>query len=412
MAGTRARGVAAQDAPAAIRGITATQLARHRYDITLSWPLAFTVRWPDQRTLTAQAPDWHKANNALRAWARRYGCTVTEKNRLMVTPVALVDTVTIPDENTAMRVVGGDGARQYRKARERIDRLACECDVSREIAAPVAKTLDRESDTDFTLAIRAARFFATHDASGMTPRQVPLSGFSAKWLDQTHAKRREAICALCGKDSLDLSDRPVELRMRWLDPAHAGEPEMVVTSPWKPSGERDVRYVIIVENKDTYQGMPAISNGLCVWGAGKAIQASLTLLPWLGAEATSPDGANRRVPVVYWGDMDADGLEILDAVRQAGVRCRSLFMDGEAYARYSWFGTNLTPEGTPIAARDPKATPMLDPHERELYQIVCGKTGRHTYLRVEQERIPLADAADALRSLGWPVIIDGNKETS
>lgn len=409
MAGSRARGVDAAKAPEAIRSIVTTYLARHRYDAVPSWPLMFAVRWPDQRTLTTQAPDWHRANNALREWARRCGCATTEKNRLMVTPVALIDTVGVTDEATALHVVGEQAARRYRKARERIDRLVGELDVSRETASVVANMLDRESDTDFTLAIQAARFFATHDVSGMTPRQVPLAGFSAKWLDQTHAKRRGAICTLCGKDSLGLSERPVELRMRWLDPADADKPEMMVTTPWQPGSERDICYVIIVENKDTYLGMPAIRDGLCVWGAGRAIEASISLLPWLGTSGER----GRETHVVYWGDMDADGLEILDAVRQAGVRCRSLFMDAEAYRSYSWFGTNLKPEGTPIATREPKATPMLYPSERELYQMVCGAdpSSRPDHLRVEQERIPLADAVNALRSLGWPIINHQHQET-
>lgn len=413
MAGSRARGVDAEKAPEAIRDIVATYLARHRYDAAPAWPLTFTVRWPDQRTLTSQAPDWHKTNNTLRDWAQRQGCLTTQKHRLMVTPVALIDTVTIADEATALRVVGGQGARQYRKARTRIDLLTRELGVSRETSSAVAKMLDRESDTDVALLIRAARFFAAHDAAGMTPRQVPLAGFSAKWLDQSHVKRRNAICMLCGKDSLDFSERPAELRMRWLDPAYTDEPEMVITKAWKPTRERTVRFVIIVENKDTYQGMPPVRDGLCVWGCGRAIEASISLLPWLGAACEDNCEDDCGVRVVYWGDMDADGLEILDAVRQAGVRCRSLFMDIEAYGRYSWFGTNLKPEGTPIATRDPKATPTLNPGERELYRMVCGagSSGRPEYLRVEQERIPLVDAVDALRSLGWPVINHQHKET-
>ena len=333
MAGSRARGVDAAKAPEAIRSIVTTYLARHRYDAVPSWPLMFAVRWPDQRTLTTQAPDWHRANNALREWARRCGCATTEKNRLMVTPVALIDTVGVTDEATALRVVGEQAARRYRKARERIDRLVGELDVSRETASVVANMLDRESDTDFTLAIQAARFFATHDVSGMTPRQVPLAGFSAKWLDQTHAKRRGAICTLCGKDSLGLSERPVELRMRWLDPADADKPEMMVTTPWQPGGERDICYVIIVENKDTYLGMPAIRDGLCVWGAGRAIEASISLLPWLGTSGER----GCETHVVYWGDVDADGCYSAQVLRggawKSSMPCGK---PGYAAGRCSW----------------------------------------------------------------------------
>ncbi len=419
MTGIRARGVNARTAPMEICDAVTRYLQRRRYDAEPRWPLVFSVRWPDQRTLTAQAPDWHRANNALREWSQRQGCPVTNKHRLMVTPVELIDTVTVADEQTALRIADRASARHYRKARQRINLLADECSIPRDTAASVAKMLDSESDVDVTLVIRAAQFFGAHDATGLTPRQVPLAGFSAKWLDQTH--RRNVICTLCGKDSLGLSDRPPELRMRWLDPAYSDEPEMMITRPWRPGGERDIRYVIIVENKDTYQSMPDIAHGLCVWGAGKAILASIALLlPWL-TTARPDDGDDSSPQVVYWGDMDADGLEILDAVRHTGVRCKSLFMDLEAYQRYSWFGTNLTSTSTPLTSREPKATPTLDFGERELYLLTCGEavgqsdesglSDSPTHLRVEQERIPLIDAADALRSLGWPIAANNDKET-
>ena len=167
--------------------------------------------------------------------------------------------------------------------------------------------------------------------------------------------------------------------------------------------------------------MPDIAHGLCVWGAGKAILASIALLlPWL-TTARPDDGDDSSPQVVYWGDMDADGLEILDAVRHTGVRCKSLFMDLEAYQSYSWFGTNLTSTSTPLTSREPKATPTLDFGERELYLLTCGEavgqsgesglSDGPTHLRVEQERIPLIDAADALRSLGWPITANNDKET-
>jgi hypothetical protein len=45
--------------------------------------------------------------------------------------------------------------------------------------------------------------------------------------------------------------------------------------------------------------------------------------------------------VVYWGDMDADGLEILDGFRAAGVPAVSILMDAAAYEAWEHFGTNV-----------------------------------------------------------------------
>jgi len=42
--------------------------------------------------------------------------------------------------------------------------------------------------------------------------------------------------------------------------------------------------------------------------------------------------------VLYWGDMDADGLEILDGFRSAGVPVRSIFMDTAFFDRWERCG--------------------------------------------------------------------------
>lgn len=48
------------------------------------------------------------------------------------------------------------------------------------------------------------------------------------------------------------------------------------------------------------------------------------IVPWIrDAEA-----------VIYWGDMGADGLDILDGLRAAGIPVRSIFMDRAAYQRW------------------------------------------------------------------------------
>ena len=105
--------------------------------------------------------------------------------------------------------------------------------------------------------------------------------------------------------------------------------------------------------------------------------------------------------VVYWGDMDADGLEILSMLRERGLDCDSMFMDCAAYERYRRYGTNLSERGRRLALRDPKPAPGLRPAERELYVRLC-EDAAMPFRRVEQERITLADAAEALRGLGVP----------
>ena len=46
--------------------------------------------------------------------------------------------------------------------------------------------------------------------------------------------------------------------------------------------------------------MPPIAQGICIWGSGRAVSDAVPAVPAL-----------RDMRIVYWGDMDADGLEIL-----------------------------------------------------------------------------------------------------
>ena len=144
---------------------------------------------------------------------------------------------------------------------------------------------------------------------------------------------------------------------------------------------------IIVENKDTYQAIPTTEHAICIFGSGHAATRIKTLLPWL---TTTPN-------IIYWGDMDADGLEILSELRETGITCDSILMDTNAYKTYEPYGTKLDTKNKPLKTRTPKPTPKLTSNERNLYEQLC--TGKNTtYLRIEQERIPINDAIAILHT--------------
>jgi hypothetical protein len=49
--------------------------------------------------------------------------------------------------------------------------------------------------------------------------------------------------------------------------------------------------------------------------------------------------------------MDADGLEILDGFRAAGVPAMPILMDPDAYESWERFGTSLDQYGKPLGPR-------------------------------------------------------------
>lgn len=180
--------------PADIAGAITRRVERRLYCTQENWPHAFPVRLGSQRALEADLITTFDADNAMRAWAERHGCRIETVTRRVGTPVDLVARVVVPDEATALHAAG----REVRARRElvvaRMRMVCARFGVDGTQAMAVVKMLSGESDVDFELFVRAAQWFATHRdlIAGMTAREVPLPGFSAKWLKASRSRRRRA----------------------------------------------------------------------------------------------------------------------------------------------------------------------------------------------------------------------------
>lgn len=378
--------------PDELRAWVAGIVEREMFAVDDPWPRTKAVHWPKESELLADVNAVHDANNALKDFAARHGCGVTCTARRVGARVMLVDHVTVPDERVALAIAGHRLRRERDRTLARAALLEETCGVTPEVAMPAVRRLRDETDVDFALFTAAAAWFGAHrgDIAAMTAREVPLEGFSAKWLGGARSQRRSAICTVLGVDALPLRERPEELRYRHLDPAAAGDPDRIAVTP-QHEPERPVRRAIIVENKDTYQAMPAFVGAVCVFGSGFAATRVARLLPFLA-----------DCDVVYWGDVDAAGFEILSAVRASGIDCTSILMDRATYMRFMRFGTRLDARSHMIGAHEPLArTAMrLDDDEYALYRTLCA-AGESQVPRIEQERIPIAHAVAALRAIGW-----------
>lgn len=252
--------------------------------------------------------------------------------------------------------------------------------------AGLLQTTAGYSDIDFTLLCTTARWFRDnhHAAVGLTPRQVPVPGVHAKWLNTHHRQ----VAVLAGIESLQLQrNHPPRIHFTYLDPDHLagggrrhdmhalGDTTALAYTPTQ---------VLISENKDTAVGFPPLSGAIAVEGNGTEGPTRMSVVDWV-----------RQCPdVIYWGDLDAAGFAIINAYRAAGLDVRTILMDLDAYRRYAQFGTTRHPNGALIE------TPALDlPHltssERAAYEAVTA--GDADPRRIEQERIPLEVALAAVR---------------
>lgn len=104
-------------------------------------------------------------------------------------------------------------------------------------------------DLNFSLLLTVADWFRANAADGLTPRQVPVPGVQAKWLNT----RRPVVELLTGRP-LNLAPRhPARIHLTYLDPEHlaAGSRRFdsaTVGDMMRPAYPPEV---IITENKDT-----------------------------------------------------------------------------------------------------------------------------------------------------------------
>jgi len=358
-------------------------------------------RWPHQfplgRTTSAElGRSFGKvaaAVTAWRSWARAHDLHLVEESRRVAgTPQTITTHLVVPDVNTAANVVGGDWPSRIQRARLRAavltDRFASPVRL-----AGLLRDVDAYSDVDFELLCRAAewfRFNAEFALGRLSARQVPIEGLHSKWLNTSQHLVAE-LAGMGGAASLGLVEpRRARVNFTYLDPdylakgARRHDSETVgdsVALPYEPC------VVLISENKDTVLTFPPVPAGIAVEGNGKGGR-TIAALRWV-----------REAPlVVYWGDMDADGLEILDQFRVAGLNVISLLMDINAYHRYKRFGVNIDAHSRPLGPRLPRALQTPTTGERDLYQALCSSSWSGPR-RIEQERIPLERAADALAGL-------------
>jgi hypothetical protein len=130
---------------------------------------------------------------------------------------------------------------------------------------------------------------------------------------------------------------------------------------------------------------PPLSRTFALLGGGFGV-STLAAIPWLS-----------QCPMIYWGDLDAQGFQILSQLRSFFPHVVSLMMDEQTLKTFSPFHI----EGTLCIVRQ---LPHLTPEEHMLFLHLSEQT-----LRLEQERISHAYALECIQrclskeSLSFPL---------
>jgi hypothetical protein len=213
---------------------------------------------------------------------------------------------------------------------------------------------------------------------------VPIPGLHAKWLNTS----RHLIAALAERAHLGLLPaHPPRIHFTYLDPDHRSAggrryDSATVGDTMTPAYQPHV--IVISENKDTAIHFPPLPDAISVEGEGFGA-AAFARIPWITA---APH-------LIYWGDLDAYGFEIVDNFRREGLSVRTILTDETACQRYEKYGSYTDAQGRRLKHTARKPLQHLTAAERTLYERLTDPdwTG---FLRIEEERIPLQIAADAV----------------
>ena len=136
--------------------------------------------------------------------------------------------------------------------------------------------------------------------------------------------------------------------------------------------------VVAVENLATFLALEERPRTVAVWGAGSKVIQTLPLLSW----------ARHARRVVYWGDLDTDGMRILAALSQRLPGIVPVLMDAPTLER--WRSLAVADPGR-RASRDGLQPEGLGYEQMRAWRMIIDWG-----LRLEQERLPWDEATSAL----------------
>ena len=247
---------------------------------------------------------------------------------------------------------------------------------------------------DQVLAV--VEWIAAHDTSRLYLRQMDVEGVDTKFVERHQRLLDELLTTVLAPDRVDLSYPPGAFTQRFGFLAKPGYTRFrLISRNWSgfPSGlteltlrtdelaelAPDVTTVFVVENEVTYLAFPEVDDSIVVFGSGFALTA-LRSLPWLHGKM-----------IVYWGDIDTHGFDILSRLRARMGNVRSMLMDTDTLlAHPNQWVTEPSPTRRSLA--------YLTADEASLYRdLVEGVHGPS--VRLEQERVRFSVLESALLNL-------------
>lgn len=208
---------------------------------------------------------------------------------------------------------------------------------------------NEKTDTDYWNKIcECVNYLRRNTGSNLYLRQLPLS-VHTKFIEENKAVIHSLITeekitvsfeeahglrqkpnlirfrSLCGKICVNLginsiSNTKAELEELSLTAADFYNLKEAFTSS-------NVKTIFVVENEIVYLAFPSVQNALCIWGHGYT-SSVLQRITWL-----------KDFNLIYFGDLDEHGFDILSKFRTFFPAAKSLCMNKEILQKYGCFRT-------------------------------------------------------------------------
>lgn len=179
-------------------------------------------------------------------------------------------------------------------------------------------------------------YLARHPLPGVYARQLPVA-VHTKFIEEHSSIIISILVQVAphatakGKDwktRLGLSEAPVLVEGRFLDPTvapHLPNHFLAPLEDWERCDLGSPRIVLITENRTTFLTLPNIPGVLAFMGMGYAVHRLARLKVVSSAR------------IIYWGDIDAHGFEILAQLRRAVAHTVSVMMNQESLDAFKEF---------------------------------------------------------------------------
>ncbi|MBD0856472.1 DUF3322 domain-containing protein [Corynebacterium striatum] len=362
---------------------------RNHFTEALSEPDALHLAWPlHPPTATATARDIGTTQDFIRAWQRwPHQEEVTYEPRNWSR--AGLGTNNVPTRitiNGAERIATAAGLeREYSTARQRAENIAAIFPDSPDFAYTVHRSYTQWKDLsayDLRCLAPCLTWLRANPHSGEWERAVSVEGVDGKWIGN-HRRLLLTFLAPFGITDLGLRRSDTRVRLRYLNHTPAFSDIEIPLADAATLFPGTPPRVLIVENKQTFLALPTLSDAspptIALLGSGTAAR-QLHALNWL-----------HQADITYWGDLDAAGFAILNAVRAHFPHTTSLLMDTATVTAFQHLAVPDPGDGSATLTH-------LTTEEQRAYRLLFTQ-GR---LRIEQERIPFADASTAIHGILGP----------